>query len=591
MSEQNILNPTAASQLNPSYSIPHKDPQIDASWQARSGQEYDRDMMARGMEWQLHWDKVPFSTYLSLRQWFRQYRKGFFSYIDFDDSGRYYSGKFLAEPQFERVGNNQVNISATFIEIPKVAMFQYPGNWGIDSTFVEERGDYGQDLVKLTGSTTNWLAWSEAFDQWSTSSVDVTVTANNQANPITGGLTADTIATGATAAKGVFLLSGVNAANGTQNTFSVWLKAAANVAAVIGMNRANGSGADQETTAIMITNAWQRFTFTHSATWTGTDVIAALITITNATTSIFAWGAQLEASSFAGPYIATRGAAVGPVSHWDRGRNYALSSEQLDSTAWSKTNAVVTANAVNDPNGNLTADAIVFSVTGSTSFVLQFVTVPAPVAGQQFAFSCWLKVAAGTQQLTLQVLESGGNQVAATVFTLTTVWQRFSVSGTMLQTSSATARILLRSPDSTTATYHAWGAQLEYGAAPTTYVTTTETPVILPTAGANANFHGGFAYLNSGTVAADAAEWMYVGYGFRVWAPKGPDMGIVQVFLDGVSQGAVDLFAAAAAPSAVVLTLQNVSLGQHRVKLQATNTKNAASSAFNIAADAIEVMR
>ncbi|HWF02651.1 MAG TPA: hypothetical protein VHA06_03140 [Candidatus Angelobacter sp.] len=68
-------------------------------------------------------------------------------------------------------------------------------------------------------------------------------------------------------------------------------------------------------------------------------------------------------------------------------------------------------------------------------------------------------------------------------------------------------------------------------------------------------------------------------------------MGIVQVFLDGVSQGTVDLFAAAATQSAVVMTIQSVSLGQHRVKLSPTATKNAGSLDFFIAADAIEVMR
>jgi hypothetical protein len=160
VSEQNILNPTTQSVMNPHYSIPHKDPATDVSWQARSGEEYDRDMLVRGMEWQLHWDKVPFSTYQALRQWFRQYRKGFFSYFDIDDN-RYYSGKFLAEPQFERVANNQVNVSATFVEIPKVALFQYPSNWGVDSNFVEERGDYGQDLVKLTGAT-----WALSVQTW-----------------------------------------------------------------------------------------------------------------------------------------------------------------------------------------------------------------------------------------------------------------------------------------------------------------------------------------------------------------------------------------------------------------------------------------
>ncbi len=136
-----------------------------------------------------------------------------------------------------------------------------------------------------------------------------------------------------------------------------------------------------------------------------------------------------------------------------------------------------------------------------------------------------------------------------------------------------------------------WGAQLERGAAATAYIQTQAAISTLPAPNQDPTLHNGFAYWDAGTVITDAAEWLYFGYGFRLWSYKGPEMGIVQVFLDGVSLGTVDLYSAAATVSAVVLTTQSVSLGQHRVKLQPTNTKNAASSAFNVNADAIEVMR
>jgi hypothetical protein len=427
MSEQNILNPTAASVMNPHYSIPHKDPATDVSWQARSGQEYDRDMLVRGMEWQLHWDKVPFSTYQSLRQWFRQYRKGFFSYFDIDDN-RYYSGKFLAEPQFERVGNNQVNVSATFVEIPKVAMFQYPGNWGVDSIFVEERGDYGQDLVKLTGT-------------------------------------------------------------------------------------------------------------------------------------------------------------------WDHGdKNYVLWSEQFDNAAWTKANATVTPNVVTDPNGGATADSVAFSVTGSTAQLTQTVTTPFPVGGQRVTLSIWLKAASGTPSITLQVFDATGT--TSQVFALSTAWQRVSIS-VVLNDAATALTFMLLSPTSNAIAYHVWGAQLEFGGtgAASTYTQTTGAAAALLAAQQNVNYHNGFAYFDPGTVTTDAAEWIYVGYGFRVWAPKNAQMGIMQVFLDGVSQGTIDLYSAAHAASSALMTVQSVSLGQHRVKLAPTNTKNASSSGFIVAADAIEVMR
>src|SRR5579864_2632814 len=203
MSEQNILNPTPQSVMNPTYTIPHKDPAIISSWQPRSGKPFSRNMLARGMEFQLHWDKVPFSTYQALRQWFRQYEQDFFSYFDIDDN-RYYSGQFLAEPQYERVENNQVNVSATFVAIPTLPLFQYPGNWGVDSIFLEERNGFGADLVKLTSGTSTWdrrdknyLLWSEQFDNaaWTKVGSGVAgpvVTANTTADP-NGIVDADTI--------------------------------------------------------------------------------------------------------------------------------------------------------------------------------------------------------------------------------------------------------------------------------------------------------------------------------------------------------------------------------------------------------------
>jgi hypothetical protein len=90
---------------------------------------------------------------------------------------------------------------------------------------------------------------------------------------------------------------------------------------------------------------------------------------------------------------------------------------------------------------------------------------------------------------------------------------------------------------------------------------------------------------------SDAAEWLYFGYGFQVWAPKGPAMGIMQISLDSVVQGTVDLYAAALTASAALFTVTNVPLGTHRVKLSATNTKNASSASFVVCADALQVMR
>ena len=101
--------------------------------------------------------------------------------------------------------------------------------------------------------------------------------------------------------------------------------------------------------------------------------------------------------------------------------------------------------------------------------------------------------------------------------------------------------------------------------------------------------HGGTYKNNGGTITSDAFQFTYAGYGFRLYALKGSNHGIMQVLLDDTSLGNVDLYNASTV-GAVVLTKENVPLGLHRVKLKPTNTKNASSSAFEVNADAVEVM-
>jgi hypothetical protein len=277
---------------------------------------------------------------------------------------------------------------------------------------------------------------------------------------------------------------------------------------------------------------------------------------------------------------------------WDHGdKNYCLFSEQFDNAAWEKVNCTVVANSVTDPNGGATADAVTFSVSGSTGQIRQHMVAPFPVAGRNFTFSGWIKVPAGTQTIHLLIgTQTFGLTPVEVTITATTAWQRFSVSGTVPATVTQ-ASALFYNPGAAT-TYHIWGAQFEFGSVATTYTQTTATAVALIAPSADANLHGnGFSYFDAGTVTTDAAEWIYVGYGFRLWSSKGPDMGIIQIFLDGVTQTFADLYSATSVPSSVIWTSQSVVLGQHRVKILATNAKNAASINFVIAADAIEVMR
>src|SRR5581483_3661057 len=208
-------------------------------------------------------------------------------------------------------------------------------------------------------------------------------------------------------------------------------------------------------------------------------------------------------------------------------------------------------------------------------------------AGVKETGSIWLRTASGSVTVLL-VSNSGFTQAVCNV---TTSWLRFPVTSTADGVSQS--QMLIRSNTGSNAafTIYASAAQFEFGTTLSTYTKTGGAPVPLIAPNADAGLHGGFAYWNPGTSTTDSAEWLYMGYGFRLWSFKAPYMGICNVFLDGVFQSAVDLYAAAATASAPVLTVQNVPFNIHRVKLQATNTANGSASAKVICADAIEVMR
>ena len=64
----------------------------------------------------------------------------------------------------------------------------------------------------------------------------------------------------------------------------------------------------------------------------------------------------------------------------------------------------------------------------------------------------------------------------------------------------------------------------------------------------------------------------------------------MEVLLDGASLGTLDLYNSADVFSQPVLAKLDVPLGLHTLKLRATNTRNASSSANAIPADALEML-
>jgi hypothetical protein len=122
-----------------------------------------------------------------------------------------------------------------------------------------------------------------------------------------------------------------------------------------------------------------------------------------------------------GPY----GTVGGPYE------NMAKFSEDFSVATWDKNSGScsVSGNADTAPDGNATADQIAAS-TGTPIIQQQIAGL---VSGGTYTFYVWAKVASSTKKVSLAIVDNGYASYLAgpTQKTLTTSWQRFSVTGTL----------------------------------------------------------------------------------------------------------------------------------------------------------------
>jgi len=377
-------------------------------------------------------------------------------------------------------------------------------------------GTYVDSAGVIRTAVTNLLLQSEDFSTTWTGSATVTP---NTANSPFGELSADTLTYNAVSAS---RYQNLTTAPSTTYTFSVWMRAVTGTfeLKLSRTNTASWAGATVSD-PITLTTEWQRYSLTFT---TGASDIASGLIIGDeaqsaynlpATGSIYAWGAQLEESSTVGEYIPTTstinsaprfdhnpttGESLGLLVEESR-TNLLLRSEEFDDIYWSLTNSTVSPNEIASPAGTVTAEKQTHTEAGPR--ITRF-NVATFAASSQFTFSFFAK--AGTSSYAAVSIYDGTTAGKRFWFNITTGvpgsitnigggypsatsqmeafangWYRCIC--TITNGSNTTVNIdgisvCLDTNGSLTPSVsgvygYIWGAQLEAGSFPTSYIPTT----------------------------------------------------------------------------------------------------------------------
>ena len=318
--------------------------------------------------------------------------------------------------------------------------------------------------------------------------------------------------------------------SGTPYTLSFWCRRVSGTgAAVMDVHDGapNGSYDSQ-----LVTGKWRRVSLSGiplSGTKTFIDVCS-----NNATTNLVLdyWGLQLETGLSATAYIPVSGSVVtvgdsrGLLIEESR-TNLLERSAEFDNAYWSKVNASAAANWSLAPDNTTMADLLTSSITGgsNTCYVDRTITV---ATSTDYTFSVFLKagtsakttvnlyrsspflqaVAEITWTSTPTMVASGTALVGSSLTILSNGWIRASLTINSGPATSLVSRVYVLdqgSSNSTSDSVLLWGAQLEAGAFPTSYIPTTTAAATRSIDGASVTPVSSFYNESEGTIFVESS--------------------------------------------------------------------------------------